>query len=115
MSETSITQGAVLDQSQVTLDDLFRDLTDRDSEGMARRLSGLATDVMLAEGAGTLVDAVAFIRVVARQQGVPGSDAVARMECLADELAEQATAWQQASDTAAIAIRAANKRNQTEA
>jgi len=115
MSETSQTQGAVIEQAQVTVETLFRDMTDCDSGAMAQRVRGLATDVMLAEGAGTLVDAVAFIRVVAREQGVPGSDGVARMQRLADELAEQAATWQQASDSAAISIRAANKRNHTEA
>jgi len=53
--------------------------------------------------------------VVAREYGVPGSEAVQHMEHLADELVEQASVWQQASDSAAISIRAANKRNHTQA
>ncbi len=99
----------------VTVDDLFRDLSVADADAVAGRVRQLATDVMLAEGAGTLVDAVAYIRVVAREHGVPGSDAVRRMERLADELVEQAAVWQQASDNAAISIRAANKRHQAQA
>lgn len=115
MSERPYSDRQGLESDQVTVDDLFRDLARNDAESVAGRLSRLGTDVMLSEGAGTLVDAVAYIRVVVREHGVPGSESVARLERLAEEIAEQAAVWQQASDSAAISIRAANKRHQTQA
>lgn len=114
MSNGPYSDGAVTEQV-ITVDDLFRDLSASDAEAVAGRARQLATDVMLAEGAGTLVDAVAFIRVVAREHGVPGSDSVRDLERLADELIRQASVWQQAADSAAISIRAANKRDRSEA
>jgi hypothetical protein len=115
MSDSRQSQSAVLDPTRVTVDDLFRDLAGSESGAVAERLQRMATDVMLSEGAGTLMDAAAFIRVITREHGVPGSDATRHMERLAEELTEQAAVWQQASDDAAISIRAANKRNRTQA
>ncbi len=115
MSDRSQSESGMLDTERITVDDLFRDLAATDAEAVAERVRRLGTDVMLSEGAGTLVDAVAYIRVVAREHGVPGSAAVEHMERLAEELAEQAAVWQQASDSAAISIRAANKRHHTQA
>ncbi len=115
MSDSRHSESAVLEQDRVTVDDLFLDLAGSEAGAVAGRLQRLATDVMLSEGAGTLMDAAAFIRVINREHGVPGSDAARRMEGLADELAAQAGVWQQASDSAAISIRAANKRNRTQA
>jgi len=115
MSDRSSHQSGVIEDRRIGVDDLFRDLSATEAAAVASRVQQLGTDVMLAEGAGTLVDAVAYIRVVAREYGVPGSEAVQHMEHLADELVEQASVWQQASDSAAISIRAANKRNHTQA
>ena len=115
MSDRAHSQGGVIEEEQVTLDDLFQDLSATEAEAVAGRVRKLGTDVLLSEGAGTLIDAVAYIRVVAREYGVPGSAGVQRMERLADELVEQAAVWQQASDSAAISIRAANKRHHTQA
>ena len=115
MSDKRQSQEELLDQERVGVDDLFRDLARVEAEAVAERVRRLGTDVMLSEGAGTLVDAVAYIRVVTRAYGVPGSEAAERMEQLAEELAEQAAVWQQASDSAAISIRAANKRHHTQA
>jgi hypothetical protein len=115
MSKRTGRDGEGIEDQQVTVDDLFRDLSVSDAAAVAGRVRRLGTDVMLAEGAGTLVDAVAYIRVVAQEHGVPGSEAARRLERLADELVEQAAVWQQASDSAAISIRAANKRHQTQA
>lgn len=115
MSNRTRDDGEITQDRQVTVDDLFRDLSVADAEAVAGRVRQLGTDVMLSEGAGTLVDAVAYIRVVAREHGVPGSEAVRQMERLAEELIEQAAVWQQASDSAAISIRAANKRHHTQA
>jgi hypothetical protein len=115
MSDGVKGDGEQLKPGSVTVDDLFRDLTTVDAEAVAARLQRLGTDVMLAEGAGTLVDAVAYIRVVAREHGIPGSAAVQRMEDLAEALADQAAVWQQAADSAAISIRSTNKRRHTQA
>ncbi len=116
MSDSPHNEARVIEQERVTVDDLFHDLAASEAGAVAERLQRLATDVMLSEGAGTLMDAAAFIRVITREHGVPGSDTAQRMERLADELAEQAGVWQQASDSAAISIRAANTtRNRTQA
>ena len=112
MSANMDTDSHPLAHENLTVDDLFRDLTRHDAEAVAVRVTRLATDVMLAEGAGTLVDAVAYIRLVAAEHAAPGSAAQQRLQQLATELSGLAAVWQHASDSAAISIRATRNRTQ---
>jgi hypothetical protein len=113
MKAMSKTDTRLLHRNTLTVADLFADLTARDAEIVAARASTLPTDVMLGDGACTLVDAAAYLRVVAREHAAPGSEAAQRMRHLADELVAQAAELQRASDTVAISIRANDGRERT--
>lgn len=112
MSANTEADRQLLGRESLTVEDLFRDLTAHDADAVATRATRLATDVMLAEGAGTLVDAVAYVRLVAAEHAAPGSAAQQRLQQLASELSELAAVWQHASDSAAISIRTTRNRTQ---
>jgi hypothetical protein len=113
MSEMPRMGNGLTDAPNMGVDDLFEDLARQEAMDMISRAGNLPTDVMLSEGAGALVDAAAYLRVVARDHGVPGSDANHHMLALADELLHSAAVWQQAADSASISIRAATGRDRT--
>ena len=107
MSDMSETDTRVLDETPLTLDQLFMDLARRDEQSVIAQASSLPTDVMLTEAAGTLVDAAAYLCLVAREHVTPGGPAARHLRDLADELTAQAAICQQAADSVAIAIRGA--------
>ena len=115
MNEFEPIDTAVLQLENLTLGDLFVDLTRTETDDVLARVDDLPTDVMLLEGAGALIDAAASLRYVAARLARPGSDEAARFLALAEELTEQAARFQHAGDGASIAIRQAGDRDRADA
>jgi hypothetical protein len=109
VSDASRIEAEVLRRERVTLDDLFLDMSRFEGSAIGRWLWDMPTDVLLSEGAGALGDASAYLRFVTEQHAAPGGPEARHMLELAAELERQAAVFQHAADSAAIAMREADR------